>query len=337
MALDPDGQINTVWKTGACPYHLALSLDGRTLAVANRGGTVVAPSPEQGDPTTRQPFTGTTVASANSAGTPVQIDPRTDVALVGTVSLINLGAQDDISSVAVGRQPSGMAFSNDGAVLYVANSDEDSISIVDPARKTETARISISPKEDPTFGQIPTAIALSPDGKRIYVTLGGANAVAVLENGVSPKVIGYVPTAPWYPIAIAATPTQILLGCSKGIGSRPSNKTTGFYVHDSVGVYQAINLSDVQDLRAMTRRVAQNNAWTGLPGPRKGRAPVPVPERIGEPSVFTHVVYIIKENLSYDIAMGDMSSAKRRPLAVYVPRDSHPELPCPSPALWPAG
>jgi DNA-binding beta-propeller fold protein YncE len=205
VALSPEGQILTMWKTGACPYHLTLSPDGHTLAVANRGGTVVAPSPEQGDPTTRQRFSGTGTASALSAGTPVQIDPRTDVALVGTVSLIRVDSTDDITSIAVGRQPSGMAFAADGSTLYVADSDEDAISLVDPVGKKESARVSIAPKDDPTFGQIPTAVALSPDGKRIYVALGGANAVAVLENGPKPKVLGYFPTA-WYPIAIAATP-----------------------------------------------------------------------------------------------------------------------------------
>jgi hypothetical protein len=63
----------------------------------------------------------------------------------------------------------------------------------------------------------------------------------------------------------------------------------------------------------MTQRVARNNAWTNLPGPRPGRAPAPIPERIGESSVFTHVVYIIKENMSYDIAMGDIAAGNGDP------------------------
>jgi DNA-binding beta-propeller fold protein YncE len=324
VALSPSGEIKTVWKTGACPYHLLLSPDGHTLAVANRGGTIVAPSPEQRDPTTRNSFEGTTIASANSAGTLVQIDPRTDAALVGTVSFINIASRTtDAISVAVGRQPSGMAFSSDGNQLYVADSDEDAVSIVDPAAGREVSRISVTPKEDPSFGQIPTSLALSTDGKLLYVALGGANAVAVVHLGTSPAVDGYFPTA-WYPITIAATPTQVLIGCAKGIGSRPSNKTTGFYVHDSVGAYQAIDIADVHDLRRMTRRVARNNDWTSLPGPRANRNPVPVPERIGEPSVFKHVVYIIKENLAYDIAMGDMKEGNGDPSLCTFPENVDP-------------
>jgi len=323
-ALSPSGEILSTWKIGACPYSLALSPDGKTLAVANRGGTVVGPSPEQGDPTTRTPFEGTGIANAKSAGTPVQIDPRTDAALVGTVSLISVGnpTQPPVS-ITVGRQPTGMVFSADGKTLYVADSDEDAISLVDPEQRTELVRIPIAPKEDPGFGQIPTSIALSPDEKRIYVALGGANAIAVLENRAKPNVVGYFPTA-WYPISILANADQILVGCAKGIGSRPASKTTGYYVHDSVGAYQAIGLDEVKDLRAMTKRVSFNNGWTRTPGPKKDRKPVPVPERVGEPSVFTHVVYIIKENLSYDTLMGDFVGGNGDPSLCTFPENVSP-------------
>jgi DNA-binding beta-propeller fold protein YncE len=328
-AISPDGTLLATWKVGACPYNLALSPDGHTLAVANRGGTIVAPSPEQGDPTTRTSFKGTATANAPSAGTPVQIDPRTDAALVGTVSLISVDdLQSEPKSVTVGRQPSGLTFAKDGKTLFVADSDEDAISLVDITKQTESARIPITPKEDPGFGQIPTSIALSPDGNRIYVSLGGANAVAILDNPSAPHLVGYFPTA-WYPVSILANGDQLLIGCSKGIGSRPASKKTAFYVHDSVGVYQTVSLNDIRDLRGMTRRVALNNDWTTTPGPRKGRAPVPVPQRLGEPSVFTHVVYIIKENLAYDIAMGDLAGANGDPSLCVFPElvtPNHHEL-----------
>lgn len=328
-AISSDGTLLGTWKTGACPYYLALSPDGHTLAVANRGGTIVAPSAEQGDPTTRMAFNGTGVANAMSAGTPVQIDPRTDAAIVGTVSLIQVDVlKSEAKSVMVGRQPSGMTFSKDGKTLYVADSDEDAISLVDVSTPKEIKRLSLAPKEDPGYGQIPTAIALAPDGNHVYVSLGGANAVAVLENAADPKLEGYFPTA-WYPIAMLFKSDQLLIGCAKGVGSRPSSKKTAFGVHDSVGAYQCVSLADIKDLRAMTRRVATNNEWAKTPGPRKGRKAVPVPERLGEPSVFTHVVYIIKENLSYDTAMGDFVGANGDPSLCVFPElvtPNHHEL-----------
>ena len=324
VALSPVGEVLARWKVGACPYNLAISPDGKTLAVANRGGEIIHPTPEQGDPTTRQAFNGVGVANAKTAGTPVQVDPRTDAALVGTVTLIQVStAQSEGKSVTVGRQPSGMTFSPDGKTLAIADSDEDAVSFVDVATQTETRRLRISPTEDPGFGQIPTSLSYAPDGKLLYVALGGANAVAVADLTSVPKILGYVPTA-WYPIAILATSDHLLVASEKGIGSRPSSKTTSYGVHDSVGTLQAIDLGLIRDLRGLTRRVAKNNAWTGMPGPRKGRRPVPVPERIGEPSVFTHVVYIIKENLSYDTAMGDFKGGNGDPSLCVFPENVTP-------------
>jgi DNA-binding beta-propeller fold protein YncE len=320
VALGPDGTIQGHFASGACPYHLALSPDGHTLAVANRGGTVILPHPEQGDPTSRGAFQGTTIASANSAGTPVQIDPRTDAALAGTVSLIPINVSGVNQSVTVGRQPSGMRFSADGRTLYVADSDEDALSVVDVPTLTERSRISITPTRDPGFGQVPTDVALSPDGARVYVSLGAANAIAVIEGG---KVLGYAPTA-WYPLAIAAFSDRLIIACAKGIGSRPSGKTTGFGVHDSVGALQVVAMSDFRNLGGLTRAVARDNGWTDTPGPRPGRAPAAVPERVGEPSLFKHVVYIVKENLCYDIAMGDMKEGNGDPSLCVFPENVCP-------------
>ncbi len=310
VALSPEGIVLTTWAVDACPYHLAISPDGRTLVSANRGGVIVKPAPEQGDPESRGKFEGTGVAHAKSANTEVQVDPRTDAGLSGTISIIALtGSGAEPKTLQVGRQPSGMAFSKDGVQLYVANSDEESVSIVDLNDQRVAKKISITPAEDPGFGQIPTDVALSPDGKRLYVSLGGANAIAVIEDG---KVLGYVPTA-WYPISIRCLGDNLVVGCAKGIGSRPSSKTTGFGVHDSVGVYQSIPLSSLKDLPAMTARVAINNSWTKTPEPRADVPALPIPERVGEPSKFDYVVYIIKENMTYDIAMGDFEGANGDP------------------------
>ena len=297
VQISADGNIIRTWEVGACPYHLRLSHDGTRLAISNRGGAVVAPSPEQGDPTTRTPFQGTGVASVESAGTAVQIDPRTDAALVGTVSILSLTKQLPVVTVAVGRQPAGLAFSPDDRILYVADSDEDSVSVVD----------AITPTDDKGFGQIPTDVLLDQTGRYLYITLGGANALAVVEASGRHRVLGYVPTA-WYPLALVQTDQSVTVACAKGIGSRPSSKATGFGVHDSVGVVETIANNSIHDLGSTSRVVAQNNEWGNLLPPRTHRAPVPLPERIGEPSVFTHVVYIIKENLTYDIAMGDIAA-----------------------------
>ncbi|MBC8064410.1 MAG: DUF1513 domain-containing protein, partial [Chlorobia bacterium] len=305
------GEVQRVLDIGVAPYHVALSPNGKTLVAANRGGRRVEPSSAQLDPGTDKPFEGTGVSTANSAGTPVQIDPTTDAAWKGSVSFIDT-ASLVIREVSVGRQPSGMAFSPDGETLYVTESDSDSISFVDVRSAQVRGNLSVRPPEDPQFGQIPTDVEVSSDGQRLFVALGGINAVAVVDLKGQPKVAGYVPTG-WFPIALHVQDDRVFVGSAKGIGSRPSSKTTGLGVHDNVGLFQSIPLEDFKDLRLSSQLVAKNNLWNELPKSRAGRKPVPVPQRLGEPSVFKHVVYIIKENLTYDSTLGDMKEGNGDP------------------------
>lgn len=299
VALDRFGKELWRSKVGVSPYHVAVSPNGSYVAVANRGGDQLTADQ------LRQR------AHAASAGTEVEVDPATDAANSGTVWLFDVGTQK-AKSIPVGRQPAGMAFSADSGSLYVTESDSDSMSFIDVQRGRVRGNLSLRPPEEPVFGQMPTDVALSPEGKRLYVTLGGMNAIAVVENTPTPKISGYVST-PWFPIAVDTTPQGITIGAAKGLGSRPVNKPTAYAVHDSVGVVQTLSYDDIRDLSSTTKRVASNNGWQEMGRPRRGVDPVPIPERLGEPSVFRHVLYIIKENLTYDSTLGDMREGNGDP------------------------
>jgi hypothetical protein len=198
-----------------------------------------------------------------------------------------------------------MALSPDGGTLYVASSDDDTILFVDARARRIARAVSVRPAQDPGFGQMPTDLALSGDGKTLYVTCGGGNAVAVLGLPEG-RVEGYLPTG-WFPIALAERDGQLFVASSKGIGSRVRRASGGISVHGTIGTVQFITRDAWRDVPAHTRRVAANNRWgvAELPA-RAGVAPVPIPERVGEPSLFKHVVYIIKENHTYDSLLGDM-------------------------------
>ncbi|MDF2440372.1 MAG: hypothetical protein JWN98_1356, partial [Abditibacteriota bacterium] len=277
-----------VVRTGIAPYRLIVSPDGSTLYVANRGG--------------RAPLPGE--ASAPSAGTSVRVDPRTDAALRGSLSIINT-VTFGVAEVDAGRQPADLKFSPDGSTLYVANSDEDTVAFWDVRTRRVRRLISLRPPLDPGFGQIPTSLALSGDGKTLYVACGGGNAVAAvsLPNG---RISGYLPTG-WYPIAIAEKAGRLFVASSKGYGSRVVRPNGGMNVNSTVGTVQFIEPAQHRQIAAHTRRVALNNRWglAELPA-RRNMQPVPIPERAGEPSVFKHVVFIIKENHTYDSMMGDI-------------------------------
>lgn len=292
---------------GVAPYHVALSPDGATLAVANRGGA-------------RYPSLD--FDSAPSAGTPTRIDRATDAALSGSVTLVDTRTFRT-TEVPVRRQPSGLCFLEGGAKLAVAESDSDSVSILDVAGKTVVGNLSVRPEQDPEFGQMPTDLVAGADGRRLYVLCGGLNAIAVVSLGAEPKVEGYVPTA-WYPISIARQGDRLFVACAKGIGSRPADKKTRYGVHDSVGALAAIEPGDLRDLRALTARVAKNNRWTDTLAARRAVPPVPIPARVGEPSTFKRVVYIIKENLTYDAVLGDLKQGKGDPALCMFPEEVTP-------------
>lgn len=285
----PDKTVQTTISVGAAPYTLILTPDGKTLIVANRGGRLAKKGARD---------------TAVSAGTSVRTDKSSDAALRGSLTFIDT-EKLTTNEIDAGRQPCGMACAPDGRTLYVANSDDDSISIVDIPSRRIRGNLSLRSQDDAGFGRIPTSLALSADGNTLYAACGGINAVAVFALQPKPELKGYRPTC-WFPIAIAEQNGRLFVACSKGVGSRPADKMTKFGVHDSVGTLQILPPVAMESLPDQTMQVAYNNHWGPEPPARRDIAPVPVPERVGEPSVFKHVVYIIKENLTYDIALGDM-------------------------------
>jgi YVTN family beta-propeller protein len=273
---------------GVAPYRITLSGNGDTLFVANRGGRAAQPNEPQDF----------------SAGVEIRIDPATGAALRGSVSVIDTKTYAT-SELEVGRQPSGLALSPDGRTLYVANSDDDTLAVIDVGMREIRRSVSLRPAQDLGFGQLPTDVALAEDGKSVYVACGGANTVAVFSLPEF-AIRGYLPTD-WFPIALAERGGQLFVANAKGIGARLPTKNGAFRAYGSVGTVQFISPEARRDLSALTRRVAAGNHWNMADqAPRPEKKPVPVPERVGEPSFFKHVVYIIKENHTYDEDLGDM-------------------------------
>ncbi len=290
------GKIVGSVPVGVSPYHVELSPDGRTLAVANRGG-------KEAD--AKEPW-------ADSAGSRVRVDPRTDAANNGSVTLLSTQPLASPYHIDVARQPGGMCFDRSGRRLIVTSSDSDEVHVVDVRRKRPVRTLSLAPPGDSSFGQMPTDAIFSGDGKRLFVSCGGANAVAVLDLEAKNPVLGFLPAA-WYPIAVDRAGDRLLVASSKGIGPRRTSRNNAFGVHNSVGALQVVEPTVLTDLPAYTRRVAEWNQWGAEPKPRENAAPRPIPERVGEPSLFKHVVYIIKENQTYDFVFGDMREGNGDP------------------------
>jgi DNA-binding beta-propeller fold protein YncE len=162
------------------------------------------------------------------------------------------------------------------------------------------------------FGSAPNALAISRDGKILYVANGTDNAVCVIRVGAPSQIIGYIPTG-WYPASVILDEetNSIFVANVKGVGSR--NQRTdraGYNTHDHMGTVSIIPLPDEVKLSEMTETVNQNNAFvqkmvaTGSANELKKM--VAVPQIKTQESYFKHVVYIIKENRTYDQVFGDM-------------------------------
>lgn len=294
---------------GIAPYAVCLSRDGHGAWVSNWGG--------------RRARTGE--RTAPSSGTPALVDAR-GVASSGTVSLVDLARGRPLAEVAVGLQPCALALSPDGARLYCAAANSDSVSVIDTAARRRIETILVRPDPALRFGSQPNALALSPDGRTLFAACGGNNAVAVIAPRDGPRgrgaLRGFIP-AGWYPGALASDGRRLFVANVKGIGSLGGDpKAHGRRVDWFLGTLNRVPLPVGGRLAAWTRqvradaRVAQAlRAWE-----RRARAgtPVPVPSRPGGRSVFEHVIYVIKENRTYDQVLGDIGKGDSDPsLCIY--------------------
>lgn len=264
-------------------------------------------------------------------GKPVRVDATRNIANDGSVSVLDLESGEPLAEIVVGLHPSGMIATPDGRHVMVANAHSDTISVIDTRTDRIVETISTKPTEELLFGSTPNALAISPDGRTLYASNGTNNSIAVIElKPPQSKLLGCIPTA-WYPggLALDANRGELYVANVKGIGSRNRSwegkrkikedeaPVFGFNSHDHEGTLSLIPLPTPAELAAYTETVMENNRLTesinALAPPRPNQPPRAVPERHGEPSVFKHVVYIIKENRTYDQVFGDLEQGEGDP------------------------
>ncbi|MCP5426145.1 MAG: beta-propeller fold lactonase family protein [Gammaproteobacteria bacterium] len=217
----------------------------------------------------------------------------------------------DVKRIPVGVLPTRMTLSHDQRWLYVANGESDTISRIDTSQDQVKAIFSLARKGDHYTGSAPNALALSPDDESLYVTLGNENAVAVVStrNG---RVRGRIPTG-WYPNDVSVSPEGDMLFVvnAKGVaGANPaSGRTTEegeerntTYRNEYVYALQKAGLTSIPipkegTLNALSRLVDRNNGFD-----RWNRSDK-IKRMAGR---IEHVIYIIKENRTYDQVLGDL-------------------------------
>ncbi len=304
---------------GIYPYTAVISADGSKVYVSNWGGMVPGPSD----------FT--------DGMFPVVVDRRTGIPVSGTVSVLDTASNTIVKTIKVGLHPTGMALSPNGSRLFVANSNSDTVSVIststDQVVKTlqvgETGRFGT-----PIPGSSPNAVAVSPNGRTLYVANATENAVAVVDVDAGPfskAVRGLIPTG-WFPTAVAldSTGRQLFVASGYGFGSIAQTLPgEGRSYTDRLGEVSVLDVPNNWELAGFTRQVRRNNA--SLPPDDGESAPGdhgsilgPIPLRIGQRSPIKHVFYIIKENRTYDQVFGDMPQGNGDPSLVQFGRDVSP-------------
>jgi len=280
---------------GIAPYEVVLASDSKAY-VSNWGG--------------RQPRKDE--STYNTSGSQVLVDPQTGIANNGTVSVVDLASNVQIKSIDVGLHPSGMVLSPDSMRLFVACANSDIVSVINTSTDEVIEEITVRMQKNLPFGSAPNALTISPDGKYLYVANGTDNAICVIQIGTPSMIVGYIPTG-WYPASVILDEeiNYLYVANLKGVGSRnqKTNKA-GYNTHDHLGTVSIIPLPDEQKLAEMTKTVRDNNTFVQklavIQSGNEFRNKVPVPQLPTQISYFNHVVYIIKENRTYDQIFGDL-------------------------------
>jgi YVTN family beta-propeller protein len=291
------------YLAGKRPYDVAWSRDGHRIYVSDWASKSIL------------------VYALPSEGPPVDDKPR--------------------ATIPVGEHPNQIVVHPTDDRVFVACASSNSVSVIDGSTDTviETIGTSLFPRSPE--GSTPGALAVAPDGKTLYVANADNNCVAVIDI-TTPKmsqVKGFIPTG-WYPTAVALTPDgkTLLVGVGKGNQTKPNPipkdadrdaapKGRPFpYIGTTLsGALSIIPVPTEKEIGAYTETVYKNCPYsdillTDAPHPRK----TAIPTKVGEPSPIKHVLYIIKENRTYDQVFGDMKRGNGDPSLCMFPEEVTP-------------
>lgn len=307
-ALDPkSGAVEAVIPVGQHPHSCVIGADGRHLYVSDWGSR--------------------------------------------SVSVVDMPAKRRVRDIAVGLRPNDMALSPDGR-LFVACSGDNTVSVIqtgnmerDEAGASPTRRVPEGTREiistslypESPEGSTPDAVAVSPDGRTLFVANADNNDVMVVdisgsltgeakENNESVSVVeGFIPVG-WYPSALAVSPDSqtLLVANGKGLSSRPNSPpllhpAKGPHSFDYIpntltGTVSFIPRPTSEQMTAYTKQVRLNSPYTPA---QFQTTSVPatsiIPAQVGAPCPIRYVLYIIKENRTYDQMFGDFRDAQGHP------------------------
>ena len=324
---------NVPVEPGKMPAYLAgmaLSSDGHTLFVANIStDTLYAVGLPDGQPVRSRKLQEGARPYCLRAGPGTQELYVTQWAL-SAIAVLDMNTLETIRTIKTGNHPNDILFTADGR-MFVSCGNDDTVHAHDPltGRTRERLRVSLTPKSP--AGATPGALAATPDGVTLFVANADNNSVAVIDirRMDASRVKGFIPTG-WYPTAVACSTDgkRLFIGSGKGLGTKPNpvaqlpiNPTAplGYeYIGKMLsGLISMLPIPDDAALAGFTRQVFNNTPYQDALLDKPVQTPSakknPVPSRVGRRSPIRYVLYIIKENRTYDQVFGAFQDHTGKP------------------------
>ncbi len=315
--ISPDGKFAYIANTGIFDYPLAPGLTEKNLEEAGLDFPPYGlPSEEARNGTE---IDGRLIPGLGSSDVPeavsvwtVSLDSNKVISMEKTG--YRMGEKVEGLEIVGGSSPNSISAGR--SRVFVSNATNDNISVLDPVtgKVISNVKLNIDPRIDSFRGMIPFGIELSNDESRLYVALSGLNAICVVD-AVSLNVLGYIPTG-WFPTKLRISPDDrtLYVVTARGQGSGPNGgksfvlTSAGTYVGDIMkGTFEKIDLGQI-NLDLTTRQVVDNTFREISIKDDPGN---PLPPVAGiRKSPIRHIVYITKENRTFDEVYGELENAE---------------------------
>jgi YVTN family beta-propeller protein len=245
------------------------------------------------------------------------------------VAVVDVQSATIRKMIQTGSHPNELLLNKRGNILYVANANDNSVSIINTVNNKVMETVSTSLYPTILTGSTTNGLALSANEKTLYIANADNNCLAVfdLSKPGSSHSLGFIPVG-WYPTSVKTLGNKVLVSNGKGLtsmanpqgpqpisaadnsgyqtGSTPNSKLQ-YIAGLFKGSLSFIDVPKVEQLKGYTKQAYANSPFTKARlTSAKGEDNNPIPRRAGEKSPMKHVFYIVKENRTYDQVLGDV-------------------------------
>ncbi|RFS26691.1 hypothetical protein DVR12_02570 [Chitinophaga silvatica] len=246
-----------------------------------------------------------------------------------SVAVVNTAAATISSFISVGNHPNELLLNKKGSILYVANANDNTVSVINTATEKVIETITTTLYPTQLSGSTTNGLALSKNEKTLYIANADNNCLSVFNTSVPGRSesMGFIPVG-WYPTSVKVLGSKIIVANGKGNtslpnpqGPQPVSKLDNSGIHTGStansrlqyiaglfkGTLSLIDAPNEGQLKAYTRQVYSNTPFSDKKAMlADGEAGNPIPRKQGEVSPIKYVFYIIKENRTYDQVLGDL-------------------------------